>query len=220
MSVRIALRVTVLILFSGLLCYGQQDVPQTTQQTNTGVAGSAGHDEAGRPIQPVGTTAPAPIPETKPEERQAFSSSVKDVYFDFNKADLRPDAQAVLQRNAEWLKAHPDVAFTIEGDADDRGSIAYNVFLSDQRALETRDALVKLGIPESQILFATGWGKLYPVCTDSNESCWSQNRRSHLAPWPPEDLSKRAQAANATAANAGTADGVWQAWQQDLAQSH
>jgi peptidoglycan-associated lipoprotein len=210
MSARIALRVAVLIVFSGLLCYAQQNVRQTTQQTGTDVAGSAGHDEAGRPIQPVGTTTAAPLPQMNPDQRHAFSANVKDVYFDLGKADLRPDARAVLQRNAEWLKAHPDVVFTIEGDADERGGIVYNVFLSDQRALETRDALVKLGIPESQILFATGWGKLYPVCTESNESCWTQNRRSHLSPWPPEDLSERAQAANA-AASSRTADEVWQA---------
>lgn len=60
------------------------------------------------------------------------------------------------------MKAHPDVTFTVEGDADQRGSIRYNLFLSDERALAVRDELVKLGVPEKQILFATGMGEGMP----------------------------------------------------------
>lgn len=182
----------LIITFGTVLCYAQEN--SQPGASATGVA--AGRDEAGRLVQPVTTNSVAPLPPTNPDQRQAFHENVKDVYFDFDRADLTADDQATLQNNAEWLKAHPDVAFTIEGDADERGNIVYNVFLSDQRALETRRALVKLGVPENRILYATGWGKLYPVCKESNESCWSQNRRSHLAPWPPEDLSKRAQTAS------------------------
>jgi hypothetical protein len=60
--------------------------------------------------------------------------------------------------------------------------------LSDERAKETRDALVSMGVPESQIVFATGWGKLYPVCNQSDESCWAQNRRAHFEPWQAGSL--------------------------------
>lgn len=141
-------------------------------------------DEAGRPVQPAANTAPPPP--TPPPVRQDFRQNVKDVYFDFNRSNLTPDDQATLQKNAEWLKAHPDVVFTIEGDADSRGSIVYNLYLSDERALAARDELKKLGVPENQIVFATGWGKLYPVCQQEDESCWSQNRRSHFAAWPPD----------------------------------
>jgi peptidoglycan-associated lipoprotein len=116
--------------------------------------------------------------------RQDFQENIQDVYFDFDRAALSPDAQASLARAAGWLKAHPNVMITISGIADERGSIGYNLVLSQQRAEAARDALVQAGVPEGQIVFATGWGKLYPVCTDSDESCWSQNRRSHLAAWP------------------------------------
>jgi outer membrane protein OmpA-like peptidoglycan-associated protein len=115
-----------------------------------------------------------------------FRQNVQDVYFGFDRFDLTPEARATLQRDAEWLTAPPQVAFTIEGDADERGSIVYNVFLSDERALATRDALFKLGVPENQVLHAVGWGKLYPVCNEPDESCWSKNRRAHMAAWPPE----------------------------------
>jgi peptidoglycan-associated lipoprotein len=146
--------------------------------------GAVIEDPNGRTIQTTSTPEVAPPPAPAPQ-RQEFQQNVKDVYFDFNGADLTAEDRATLQKDADWLKAHPNAFFTIAGGADERGEIPYNLFLSDQRALVTRDALVREGVPENQILFATGWGKLYPVCTQSDESCWSQNRRSHLAPWPP-----------------------------------
>jgi peptidoglycan-associated lipoprotein len=152
-------------------------------------------DSAGRPVQ----TAPTPEvlpPATPANERQAFRENIKDLYFDFNRSDLRAEDRAALAKAAEWLKAHPGVLFTIEGDADERGDIVYNLFLSDRRALAAREALLKMGVPENQILFAQGWGKLYPVCVQSDESCWSQNRRSHLAAWPPESVTEGAQQAS------------------------
>jgi outer membrane protein OmpA-like peptidoglycan-associated protein len=215
MSHRGTMAGVALIAFCSLLCNGQQGDSQADQQANVAGTATVTQDQAGRPVQQVGTTTAAPVPETTADKKQAFAANVRDVYFDFNKADLRPDDEMILRNNAEWLKANPDVAFTIEGDADERGNIVYNVFLSDQRALEARNALVKLGVPESQILYATGWGKLYPVCTESNESCWSQNRRSHFSAWPPEDLSKRAQAASTAASDTGNSE--WQAlFRQDL----
>jgi peptidoglycan-associated lipoprotein len=216
---RVVMGMAVFLAVCGLRCNVNA---QTDQQTSPAASQAMTQDEAGRPVQTGGTTTATPIPAATPDQRQNFAANVKDVYFDFNKADLRADDQAILQKNAEWLKANPNLAFTIEGDADERGNIVYNVFLSDQRALETRDALVKLGIPESRTLYATGWGKLYPACTDSNESCWSQNRRSHFAPWPPEDLSKRAQAASAAGADLGGVEAAWQPFRQPdlLARSH
>jgi outer membrane protein OmpA-like peptidoglycan-associated protein len=142
-----------------------------------------GKDPYGRPVQPLGIAQAQVPPLVAPEQKQEFSNKVKDVLFDFNRYDLRADAQAVLQQDAEWLRAHPDVVFTIAGQADPRGDIVYNVYLSDQRALATRDALVKLGVPENQIVFAQGWGKLYPVCGQDDETCWQQDRRAHLEAW-------------------------------------
>jgi hypothetical protein len=96
-----------------------------------------------------------------------------------------PKIAPSLASDAEWLKAHPDVLVTLAGEADERGDIVCNVALSDRRAIATRDALVQLGVSPERILFATGWGKLYPICTESEESCWSQNRRTHIEPWQP-----------------------------------
>jgi outer membrane protein OmpA-like peptidoglycan-associated protein len=143
-----------------------------------------GRNPYGRPVE-IAAVTPGPAP-VAPTEQQQFAQNVKDVYFEYDRADLLPQDQATLQQDADWLKSHPNVLFTIAGEADPRGDIVYNVYLSDQRALATRDALIKLGVPEQQILFAEGWGKLYPVCEQDDESCWTQDRRAHLSPWSPD----------------------------------
>lgn len=124
-------------------------------------------------------------PPTPSTEQQQFEQNVKDVHFDFDRAELRAEDRSTLAGDADWLKAHPDVLITLEGDADERGDIVYNVVLSGARATVTKDALVDLGVSADRIVFATGWGKLYPVCSQSDENCWSQNRRTHFATWPP-----------------------------------
>lgn len=131
-----------------------------------------------------GTAAPSPttLPPGRTEQTNV-QENVKDIHFDFNRSDLRAEDRSTLESDAQWLKAHPDVFVTIEGDADERGDIVYNVVLSGQRAAAAKDALVSMGVPADQIVYATGWGKLYPICTQSDESCWSENRRAHFAAW-------------------------------------
>jgi len=135
--------------------------------------------------QPSGT--PAYQPAT-PGQEQDIHQSLKDMHFAFDRYELTEDDQQSLKETANWLKANPNVYVTIAGDADERGSIVYNVYLSDKRAKATRDALVSMGVTEDRIVFATGWGKLYPVCNQSDESCWSQNRRAHFEPWQATGL--------------------------------
>lgn len=129
---------------------------------------------------------PAGVPAYQPSttnQEQELKRNLKDVHFAFDRFELTPEDRSSLQQTADWLKANPGVYVTIAGDADERGSIVYNVYLSDERAKATRDTLVSMGVPEGQIVFATGWGKLYPVCRESDESCWARNRRAHFEPW-------------------------------------
>ena len=142
----------------------------------------------------------ASIPPTTTNEQREFQAAVKDIHFDFDKAELREEEKATLNSDAQWLKAHPDAYITLEGDADDRGDIVYNLVLSGDRATVTRDSLVNLGVPADHILYATGWGKLYPICSQADESCWSQNRRTHFATWPslPEASQAAVQISSAT----------------------
>jgi len=114
---------------------------------------------------------------------QEVRQNVKDIHFDFAKSDLRPEDRSVLESDAQWLKANPQVFVTIEGDADERGGVVYNLALTENRALTAKDALVVMGVPADQIIYSEGWGKLYPVCGEADESCWQQNRRAHFAAW-------------------------------------
>jgi peptidoglycan-associated lipoprotein len=124
-----------------------------------------------------------------PAQQQEVQQNLKDVHFAFDQYDLTTDDRQSLESTANWLKANPEVYVTIAGDADERGSIVYNLALSDKRAAATRDALVEMGVPADRIVFATGWGKLYPVCNQSEDSCWSENRRAHFEPWDAASLS-------------------------------
>ena len=130
-----------------------------------------------------GVGASPSTPMAVPNATEMVDQNVKDIHFDFARADLRPEEQSILQADAQWLKDHPGVTVTIEGDADERGDIVYNLALSDLRATAAKDALVSLGVPADQIVYAVGWGKLYPICMQSEESCWEQNRRAHFEAW-------------------------------------
>src|SRR5271165_4220631 len=106
-----------------------------------------------------------------------FSQNVKEVYFPFN-VYKKINNPAVLDQDAAWLKQHSDANFWIQGYADVRGDIFYNLVLSYRRVQFVKTGLVKKGVSESRIGFATGWGKLYPVCaeTKSNSECDQKNR--------------------------------------------
>jgi len=113
-----------------------------------------------------------------------FQANVQDVYFTLDRSELSADSLASLAKTADWLKANPGVVITVSGATDDRGDVVYNLALSQRRADAVRDALLQSGVSSGQILFATGWGELYPVCSQSDEACWTQNRRAHLDVWP------------------------------------
>jgi peptidoglycan-associated lipoprotein len=109
---------------------------------------------------------------------------VQDVYFDYDQYDVREDARATLSRNADALKSiiadFPGASITVEGHADERGSAEYNLGLGDRRASSVQEFLVQLGVPKDR-LRTVSYGKERPQCTDSNESCWQQNRRAHFS---------------------------------------
>jgi peptidoglycan-associated lipoprotein len=104
---------------------------------------------------------------------------VHDIYFDYDKYDVRPDQQGTLQADAQWLVAHPNVHLTIEGHCDERGSTEYNITLGDNRANAVKQALVQAGVAADRIR-TVSFGKEKPFCTESTEECWAQNRRGHF----------------------------------------
>jgi len=125
----------------------------------------------------------APRPAVK-SLSEMVGSLLADVYFDYDKSDVREDGRSILNRNAEALKqifaAHPSGVVTIEGHCDERGSAEYNLGLGDRRSTATKDYLVNLGIPAGQ-LKVISYGNEKPTCSESNESCWQKNRRAHFS---------------------------------------
>jgi peptidoglycan-associated lipoprotein len=122
---------------------------------------------------------PPPPPPVQVSEEDLFQQNVKDAYFDYDKSDIRSDAQQALTSDSEFLKAHTDIKFTIEGHCDERGSEEYNLGLGDRRATSAKNFLVNLGISTDNVS-TISYGKDRPVCTDKNEECWQKNRRAHF----------------------------------------
>jgi peptidoglycan-associated lipoprotein len=128
---------------------------------------------------------PPPVERPKISIEQRISTDVQDVYFDYDKSDVRGDAREVLNRNVSALKSiladFPSSSIVLEGHCDERGSAEYNLGLGDRRASSVKEFLVQLGIPDNR-LKTISYGKERPVCNESDESCWQKNRRVHFAP--------------------------------------
>jgi peptidoglycan-associated lipoprotein len=103
----------------------------------------------------------------------------KDIYFDFDRYDIRADARPVLDEIATWMNKNTDTNIIIEGHCDERGTNEYNLALGEKRAKATRDYLISLGVSPSRITIVT-YGEERPQCTEHNEACWQLNRRAHF----------------------------------------
>jgi len=132
----------------------------------------------------VRLTVTVPPPPAQPAVKEesigaTAESTLKDAFFDLDKADIRPDAQQALTSDAEFLKGHPEVKITVEGHCDQRGSEEYNLGLGDRRATNAKSFLANLGVTGER-MSTISFGKDRPVCKEANEDCWQQNRRAHL----------------------------------------
>jgi len=111
-------------------------------------------------------------------------ASLQDAYFDYDKNDIRGDAQTALTNDANALKQifadFPQASVIVEGHCDERGSAEYNLGLGDRRATAAKDFLAQLGIPSDK-LKTVSYGKERPVCTEGTEDCYQRNRRAHFS---------------------------------------
>jgi peptidoglycan-associated lipoprotein len=129
----------------------------------------------------ISVSVPPPPPRaTALTPEQMFQQMVKDAFFDYDKADIRPDAKQALTADADFLRAHPEIRVKIEGHCDERGGEEYNLALGDRRADSTKDYLVSLGVSADRIQ-TLSLGKEQPFCTTENENCYQENRRGHFA---------------------------------------
>lgn len=112
-----------------------------------------------------------------PGSVQDFRVNVGDtVHFGYDKSDIQDQDRDILQRQAAWLQKYPQVRVTVEGHCDPRGTREYNLGLGARRANAVKEYLVSLGVPSARV-DTISYGKERPVCTESDEACWAQDRR-------------------------------------------
>jgi peptidoglycan-associated lipoprotein len=134
-------------------------------------------------------TAPPPAPPPPPMAAAPVSSSIlpgsaedfrvnvgDTVHFAYNEYNIEDADKGVLGRQAAWLAKYPAVRLTVEGHADERGTREYNLALGARRANAVKEYLVSQGVSTGR-LETISYGKERPICTESNEACWAQNRR-------------------------------------------
>lgn len=162
--------------------------------SNTPVATPA---PAAKPVStapaPRPATAPAPAAAAKPAPASTVTTvslpayldpksdifTARSVYFDFDKALVKPEFSSLVERHGRFLASNPNVSIRIEGNTDERGSAEYNLALGQKRAEAVRQALKIYGVKETQ-MEAISWGSEKPKVAGHDESAWAQNRRADL----------------------------------------
>jgi len=158
---------------------GSRSVKPDSSITYTLVAkGPGGTQDANTRV----TVTPAPAAQVatpQPSEADLFGRNVKDVFFNFDRYNIRPDEVPVTDNDAKFLASHPDIKIMVEGHCDDRGSEVYNLALGDSRAHALKQSLEKEGVGGDRIK-TVSYGKEKPFCSTDDEQCWQQNRRDHV----------------------------------------
>lgn len=160
---------------------GQQTVsPTETTTYHLTAKGPGGTQEATAQITVSAPPPPAATPTPAPTmtDDQLFAQSVQDVYFEYDKADIRPADQQALAQAAQLIK-QKGWKVQIEGNCDERGSTEYNLSLGEHRADSAKQVLIQNGV-SADSLKTISYGKEKPQCTDSNDACWQKNRRDHF----------------------------------------
>lgn len=152
------------------------------------VAVLAGCKKAVKEVPPTDTTTTTPTTPTGPTTAGAYGPNDLDtdaclrqrvVYFDLDQDALKPEFQAIMGCHAKYLRDRPSSRITLEGHADERGSREYNLGLGERRGNSVSSALQANGGSGTQ-LTTVSYGEERPVCTESSESCWAQNRRVEI----------------------------------------
>jgi peptidoglycan-associated lipoprotein len=152
-----------------------------------GCAGTHAAKKADSPVSaPVtGPAAASPIEaarsvDVEPDVRDLATREVpelKIVHFSYDSDLLDEASRETLKGNAEYLKTHSEMKIQVAGNCDQRGTVAYNLALGQRRAAAVRSYYGALGIEAARVA-TISYGKEKPLCSESNESCWTRNRRA------------------------------------------
>lgn len=109
----------------------------------------------------------------------AASQENRIIYFEFDRFDIKPEYNAILQAHARYLSSNPGSRVRLEGHADERGSREYNIGLGEKRAQSVRNVLLLQGGAASQIV-TVSFGEERPAVIGSDDDAWSLNRRVEI----------------------------------------
>lgn len=137
--------------------------------------------ENGKPTREAKENEAPPGPKELPEPAEAakHERALADVYFDFDKYDIRPMDAKILEKDYNWIKANNPGLVVIEGNCDERGTVEYNLALGERRAEVAKKYLVSLGV-DGHKLRTISYGKSKPADPGHDEEAWAKNRRDHL----------------------------------------
>ena len=155
---------------SGQAIGSDADAPTTTTDTSEVTTQGIGDNSV------VGTEVETNYSAT-PKVNVALSTTT--VYFDFDKANIRPDAYLTLKAHAAYLSSNAGARLRMDGHADERGTREYNLALGERRAKAAASYLAANGASRSQ-LEVVSYGEERPAVMGSNENSWAQNRRVEL----------------------------------------
>lgn len=171
---RFVIATSILALLLTFGCQKNEEIPMPTEAPPV--------PKIEKPPEPV-KEEPKPVveevPEPDPLDELIKDNPLNDVFFEFDKSELRPDARRTLERHAEVLKANPGLKVLIEGHCDERGTDDYNLALGERRATAVRDYMISLGV-SANVLKTISYGESRPKDPRSNEEAWAKNRRCHF----------------------------------------
>lgn len=135
-----------------------------------------GRDGDGVEVTPLGRD--GALPRTAINDPQSPLAE-RLVFFEYDKSDIKPEFQDMLEAHGRYLASYPDVKIRLEGHTDERGSREYNLALAEQRAKAVRQVLLLHGAPAAN-LEVVSFGEEVPMTLGHDEAAWSQNRRVEL----------------------------------------
>jgi peptidoglycan-associated lipoprotein len=180
LSVVAVLAAVSLLTLGACSTKNKETLPATGEKTEAGT--SAGGDSAAGSSQAGGAGSVTAEERTQQGQRDISyteESQLKDIHFDFDKSDIRPDARDTLKANADWIKANAKSKVQVEGHCDERGTNEYNLALGERRANAVKKYLVSLGI-DADKLYTISYGEELPIDPGHSEDAWGKNRRAHF----------------------------------------
>jgi peptidoglycan-associated lipoprotein len=176
-----ALSATGLLLAAGCQTTPEEPPPSATVEDRKPGAAKPGADA--RTVEPPKVAA-VDITAGKPDAAGALKDpnsilSKRQIFFDYDKFDVKDEYRPLIEAHAKYLRENPSAKMLIQGNADERGSREYNIALGQRRSDNVRKMLILLGARDAQ-LESVSLGEEKPMCAESNEQCWSKNRRGEM----------------------------------------